>query len=146
MSPTLDLCHARRSFADGIILLHCDLHLKDVCLGGDHLIFEMKLALLFVLPSLLNAFVPLAHERCGAKSASSHLFAGSNNSQDERSSSSRTTCIASLATATYLAFMAGPAAAVSGGGLDYANLDITGSPDFANGNFKGKDFTQGAYP
>ncbi|CAB9508574.1 pathogenesis [Seminavis robusta] len=31
--------------------------------------------------------------------------------------------------------------AVSGGGLDYANLDITGQ-DFSNGNYKGKDFTQ----
>ncbi|GKZ00896.1 hypothetical protein MPSEU_001041200 [Mayamaea pseudoterrestris] len=33
------------------------------------------------------------------------------------------------------------AAAVSGGGLDYANIDITGQ-DFSNGNYKGKDFTQ----
>lgn len=33
------------------------------------------------------------------------------------------------------------AGAVSGGGLDYANLDITGQ-DFSNGNYKGKDFTQ----
>jgi hypothetical protein len=32
--------------------------------------------------------------------------------------------------------------AVSGGGLDYANLDITGR-DFSKGNYKGKDFTQG---
>jgi uncharacterized protein YjbI with pentapeptide repeats len=32
--------------------------------------------------------------------------------------------------------------AVSGGGLDYANLDITGM-DFSKGNYKGKDFTQG---
>ena len=31
--------------------------------------------------------------------------------------------------------------AVSGGGLDYANLDITGQ-DFSNGKYKGKDFTQ----
>ena len=34
------------------------------------------------------------------------------------------------------------ATAVSGGGLDFANLDITGQ-DFSNGNYKGKDFTQG---
>jgi len=34
--------------------------------------------------------------------------------------------------------------AVSGGGLDYAGLDITGQ-DFSNGNYKGKDFTQGKY-
>lgn len=31
--------------------------------------------------------------------------------------------------------------AVSGGGLDFANLDITGQ-DFSNKSFKGKDFTQ----
>lgn len=31
--------------------------------------------------------------------------------------------------------------AVSGGGLDYAGLDISGQ-DFSNGNYKGKDFTQ----
>ena len=31
--------------------------------------------------------------------------------------------------------------AVSGGGLDFANLDITGQ-DFSNGNYKNKDFTQ----
>ena len=31
--------------------------------------------------------------------------------------------------------------AVSGGGLDYANIDITGQ-NFSNGNYKGKDFTQ----
>jgi hypothetical protein len=36
----------------------------------------------------------------------------------------------------------GVAGAVSGGGLDYANLDITGQ-DFSNGVYKGKDFTQG---
>jgi hypothetical protein len=34
--------------------------------------------------------------------------------------------------------------AVSGGGLDYANIDISGQ-DFSNGNYKGKDFTQGMY-
>ena len=31
--------------------------------------------------------------------------------------------------------------AVSGGGLDYAGIDISGR-DFSNGNYKGKDFTQ----
>lgn len=31
--------------------------------------------------------------------------------------------------------------AVSGGGLDFANLDITGQ-DFSSGNYKNKDFTQ----
>lgn len=34
-----------------------------------------------------------------------------------------------------------PALAVSGGGLDFANLDIS-NQDFSNGNYKGKDFSQ----
>lgn len=34
-----------------------------------------------------------------------------------------------------------PAGAVSGGGSDYASLDISGQ-DFSNANYKGKDFTQ----
>lgn len=34
-----------------------------------------------------------------------------------------------------------PANAVSGGGLDFANLDITGQ-DFSGNTYKGKDFTQ----
>lgn len=34
--------------------------------------------------------------------------------------------------------------AVSGGGLDYANLDITGQ-DFSSSSYKGKDFTQVLY-
>lgn len=54
----------------------------------------------------------------------------------------------SLATATSAAFAAAlitcsstVALAVSGGGLDYAGLDISGQ-DFSNGSYKGKDFTQ----
>ena len=35
-----------------------------------------------------------------------------------------------------------PAAAISGGGLDFAQLDITSSTEFANKSFKGKDFSQ----
>jgi hypothetical protein len=41
-----------------------------------------------------------------------------------------------------ITFSAPAALAVSGGGLDYANLDISGQ-DFSHGNYKGKDFTQG---
>ncbi len=37
--------------------------------------------------------------------------------------------------------LSGAAWAVSGGGMDYANIDLTGQ-DFSNGNYKGKDFTQ----
>jgi uncharacterized protein YjbI with pentapeptide repeats len=43
-----------------------------------------------------------------------------------------------------LALVVSPATslAVSGGGLDFAGIDISGQ-DFSNGNYKGKDFTQG---
>lgn len=46
----------------------------------------------------------------------------------------------SLALGLSLSFSQG-ASAVSGGGLDYAGLDLTGQ-NFSNGNYKGKDFTQ----
>ena len=45
------------------------------------------------------------------------------------------------AAASILLGAASSAFAVSGGGLDYAGLDITGR-DFSNGDYKGKDFTQ----
>ena len=50
---------------------------------------------------------------------------------------------AAISTAIFFAISASamPALAVSGGGLDYANLDITGQ-DFSNNKYKGKDFTQ----
>mmetsp|Transcript_16780 Transcript_16780/g.40122 ORF Transcript_16780/g.40122 Transcript_16780/m.40122 type:complete len:229 (+) Transcript_16780:44-730(+) len=47
----------------------------------------------------------------------------------------------SLAAASILLGAASSAFAVSGGGLDYAGLDLSGQ-DFSNGNYKGKDFTQ----
>lgn len=40
-----------------------------------------------------------------------------------------------------LLFITSPAGAVSGGGSDFASLDISGK-DFSNSNYKGKDFTQ----
>jgi len=51
---------------------------------------------------------------------------------------------ARIATATLtltLLVMTSPAGAVSGGGSDFASLDISGQ-DFSNSNYKGKDFTQ----
>eukprot|EP00585_Thalassiosira_rotula_P011281 CAMPEP_0196160082 /NCGR_PEP_ID=MMETSP0910-20130528/46646_1 /TAXON_ID=49265 /ORGANISM="Thalassiosira rotula, Strain GSO102" /LENGTH=229 /DNA_ID=CAMNT_0041425007 /DNA_START=85 /DNA_END=774 /DNA_ORIENTATION=- len=47
----------------------------------------------------------------------------------------------SLIGASILLGAATSAFAVSGGGLDYAGLDISGQ-DYSNGNYKGKDFTQ----
>jgi len=55
---------------------------------------------------------------------------------------SLTKSFASYLTAATITFgTVGSAWAVSGGGLDYANLDITGQ-DFSGSNYKGKDFTQ----
>ena len=45
------------------------------------------------------------------------------------------------AAATVAAVGVHAALAVSGGGLDFAGLDISGQ-DFSKGNYKGKDFTQ----
>eukprot|EP00569_Conticribra_weissflogii_P005802 CAMPEP_0171338654 /NCGR_PEP_ID=MMETSP0878-20121228/7456_1 /TAXON_ID=67004 /ORGANISM="Thalassiosira weissflogii, Strain CCMP1336" /LENGTH=243 /DNA_ID=CAMNT_0011840455 /DNA_START=30 /DNA_END=761 /DNA_ORIENTATION=- len=73
-------------------------------------------------------------------SSTKHVQINSNNksSNDENSI---TTKIATVAMAASLVLGSSAAWAVSGGGLDYANLDITGQ-DFSGGNYKGKDFTQ----
>ena len=62
----------------------------------------------------------------------------------QTSSSSLPFLPAALVTAA-LTIAAPVALAVSGGGLDYAGTDITGA-DFSKGtgDYKGKDFTQGA--
>mmetsp|Transcript_17336 Transcript_17336/g.26240 ORF Transcript_17336/g.26240 Transcript_17336/m.26240 type:complete len:216 (+) Transcript_17336:139-786(+) len=46
-----------------------------------------------------------------------------------------------VTTAVLIASVSFPANAVSGGGLDFANLDITGQ-DFTGQSYNGKDFTQ----
>ena len=102
----------------------------------------MKLTLAAALPCLVTAFAPVGHHTVAERRLPNPLSAGGNPT-DEESSGSWVTTAASWATAACLAFAVGPAGAVSGGGLDYVNLDITGSTDFANANFKGKDFTQG---
>jgi len=57
----------------------------------------------------------------------------------EQLSSAATKAAATLTFA--LLVVISPAGAVSGGGMDFASLDISGQ-DFSNKNFKGKDFTQ----
>ena len=49
--------------------------------------------------------------------------------------------VASVALSTTLLLVPLTASAVSGGGLDYANIDISGQ-DFSNSSYKGKDFSQ----
>lgn len=46
--------------------------------------------------------------------------------------------------AAFWTILAPAAFAVSGGGLDFAGIDISGQ-DFSKANYKGKDFTQGAF-
>ena len=114
-------------------------------------LFTMKLTLLVFLPCLVTGFAPVGHHRSAAERLSSSLTAtrpSSVDADDVKSSSRKSswvTTAASWAAGALVAVAAAatPAGAVSGGGLDYANLDITGSTEFANGNFKGKDFTQG---
>lgn len=63
-------------------------------------------------------------------------------SSDESSHEYSVSPVSALAMATALSIASPVALAVSGGGLDYAGIDISGQ-DFSNGNYKGKDFTQG---
>eukprot|EP00977_Amphora_coffeiformis_P008055 scaffold1803_cov92-Amphora_coffeaeformis.AAC.78 len=104
----------------------------------------MKFAFLLAFPSLVNAFAPVSYRRAERESLSG-LFAVDQEQQDR--TNPWVTSVASFTAAACLALtaVASPVGAVSGGGLDFANLDITGSPDFAGKDFKGKDFTQGEY-
>ncbi len=77
--------------------------------------------------------------------SNNHVHINSNCASSNNDDKSITTKIATAAMATSLFLGSSAAWAVSGGGLDYANLDITGQ-DFSNGNYKGKDFTQVRYP
>jgi len=68
--------------------------------------------------------------------------AQSNNNDDTVSSLGGVRGVAAAFTLFAMTTLNGPACAVSGGGLDYANLDITGQ-DFSNEAkaYKGKDFS-----
>lgn len=69
-------------------------------------------------------------------------FALSKSSQiDKHSESYMDQAKGLVTTAALVASLSFPANAVSGGGLDFANLDITGQ-DFSGNSYKGKDFTQ----
>mmetsp|Transcript_21499 Transcript_21499/g.20649 ORF Transcript_21499/g.20649 Transcript_21499/m.20649 type:complete len:232 (-) Transcript_21499:319-1014(-) len=108
-------------------------------------ILSINNAFLLVSPSR-QANLPYQTERISsftAKAASKHpIYDEKGNAQDNNSDSLTASSVASIA-ALIIAISVPilPALAVSGGGLDYANLDITGQ-DFSNGKYKGKDFTQ----
>jgi hypothetical protein len=107
----------------------------------------MRLTLCFLLPHLVAGFVFPTTMDATNPVPSSVLSAVPTPTASSSSPSPSPGWLVSVATWTASLALAVPAAAwaVSGGGLDYANLDISGSTDFANGNFKGKDFTQGMY-
>lgn len=64
-------------------------------------------------------------------------------SEDAASATPRSTLVAAAWWLSFLIVFLPPQTgmAVSGGGLDFAGLDISGQ-DFSNSNYKGKDFTQ----
>ena len=68
--------------------------------------------------------------------------AQSNNNDETVSMLGGVRGVAAAFTLFAMTILSGPAGAVSGGGLDYANLDITGQ-DFSNEAkaYKGKDFS-----
>lgn len=107
-------------------------------------------SLLIVVSSsfLVSAFqvsTPHLHRSVQAPSSSKttlSAFWRSNDNVDNESVSP--VAMTSALAASFLVLLSSaalPANAVSGGGKDYANLDITGQ-DFANQNYRGKDFSQ----
>jgi len=80
-------------------------------------------------------------ERHQGSDARIALAAHDDEHHERPSSTLEKSLASSLAAASILLGAAGSALAVSGGGLDYAGLDISGQ-DYSKGNYKGKDFTQ----
>mmetsp|Transcript_34782 Transcript_34782/g.74072 ORF Transcript_34782/g.74072 Transcript_34782/m.74072 type:complete len:230 (+) Transcript_34782:78-767(+) len=81
-----------------------------------------------------NSFVQLQRDDLSCANSGPTLPSSSSSALEKSVKSS-------LAAASILLGAATSAFAVSGGGLDYAGLDISGQ-DFSNGDYKGKDFTQ----
>jgi hypothetical protein len=95
----------------------------------------MKILSLFaLLPVFSRAFAP----RATFSKQKPLLLRVSSEEHSERKLSFLSAAFVAVTLST-----AAPAAlAVSGGGLDYAGIDISGQ-DFSNAIYKGKDFTQG---
>lgn len=105
--------------------------------------------LLAMLADTLYAFAPWDPKPAGT--ANSHmghfptyLSPGEDNQHDSSTgmTSPRAPWVSWTVAACLTLGSVSPVWAVSGGGLDFANLDITGQ-DFSGGNYRGKDFTQG---
>jgi uncharacterized protein YjbI with pentapeptide repeats len=96
----------------------------------------MKILSLFaLLPVFCRAFVPRATSLSQQKPL---LLRASSEEYSERKLSFLSAAFVAVTLST-----AAPAAlAVSGGGLDFAGIDISGQ-DFSKATYKGKDFTQG---
>jgi uncharacterized protein YccT (UPF0319 family) len=98
-----------------------------------------------VTPSILTNEDRL---NCKSLSKSTTILSDTSNenaSSFQRSAARMTAGIVLLSHIITMSVIGVPTAlAVSGGGLDYAGIDISGQ-DFSKGNYKGKDFTQGKY-
>jgi hypothetical protein len=136
-----------------VVLLFEMRHHRTVVWGCSTL-----LLLLLMASTLTTGFAPSSISRsttnvkttinCGHVVARKNtlLQAASNSNAFPAAAAAKTTAMTFISVALQTAVLsvggAGVALAVSGGGLDYAGLDISGQ-DFSKGNYKGKDFTQG---
>jgi uncharacterized protein YjbI with pentapeptide repeats len=108
-----------------------------------------RFAVLLVFAGLASGFVPSSTQRpqflTAQKALWRHFVPRQDHIVEHRENPNlldQTQIFRSFAPALFVTLaLSLPAYAVSGGGLDFANLDITGQ-DFSNGNYKGKDFTQ----
>lgn len=90
-----------------------------------------------LLAATAESFLPVQRQSTCVVS----LKAGKNSVVDEQLDTAKNLGLGALL-ALSLVMVPQASLAVSGGGLDYANIDITGQ-DFSNSNaYKGKDFTQ----
>jgi hypothetical protein len=94
-----------------------------------------SLCFVTTLPFLTQAFSPKHHADTSSSSSSSSW---------KNLSKIRRPETLTFWSAAFWSVLAPVAFAVSGGGLDFAGIDISGQ-DFSKGNYKGKDFTQGAF-
>ena len=104
-----------------------------------------SIAVLLAVMSTSEAFAPMRSMSTTTSAVRNHhhhhsqLNLKPSNDDLDINLSMKDLCLGSILAAGVL--LSSPAGAVSGGGLDYANIDITGQ-DFSNNNYKGKDFTQ----
>jgi len=109
--------------------------------------FASAFVIVVWLASTTVAFQPhLTHKHVGTSAVTPLPAVVRQNSDDDlsdriRELTSSTRAATAALTLGFLVVSSSSAGAVSGGGSDFASLDISGQ-DFSNQNYKGKDFTQ----